>query len=257
MTFEAVARKVLSEYPVGVQVIGELNNTPFEKLQNQTGELIWDFLERIARPRGIVLGTDSFNNFLLIGDHAMPVLNTELIEGNNIKSMQCVFHKEALYTEYKVVGQTSGNDQIFGSQANEQEASWGGTSPAKALLITPAEQPVKSVQELLDRAHNESIWHEYMQIEATVVVQGWFRDDSTLWWPLDNVFVWSPMCPLKQVMKIQHVTFEQNNNGGTFTTLDLVQPWALKDRGQYNPTNDPNIPSAPGAIPPGQNIPPI
>lgn len=257
MTFEQVARKVLSEYPVGVKVVGNLNNQPFEKLQNQPGEMIWDFLERIARPRGIVLGTDSFNNFLLIDNHTKPVLNTELIEGQNIKSMQCVMHKEALYTEYKVIGQTSGNDQSFGSSNNELEGSWGGSSPAKALLITPAEQPVKSIQEIIDRAKNEAIWHEYMQVECTVVVQGWFRDNETLWWPLDNVFVHSPMCPLSQVMKIQHVTFEQNNNGGTFTTLDLVQPWALKDIGQFNPTNNPNIPSAPTAVPPGQNIPPV
>jgi hypothetical protein len=33
-----------------------LNSTSFDKLQNQPGELIWDFLERIARPRRVRSG---------------------------------------------------------------------------------------------------------------------------------------------------------------------------------------------------------
>ena len=66
MTFEQVARKVLAPFGVGVKTIGTLDATPFVRLQQQKGELVWNFLERLARPRGIVLGSDGFGNFLLI-----------------------------------------------------------------------------------------------------------------------------------------------------------------------------------------------
>jgi prophage tail gpP-like protein len=255
MTFQEVAQKVLSEYPVGIKVIGSLNSIPFDKLQNQPGEQIWDFLERIARPRGIILGSDSFGNFLLIGDHEMPVLNTQLIEGQNIKKCQCVMHKDETYVEYRVTAQSAASDDNWGTKASQLEASWGGTGYLKSLLITPSEQPVKSIQEVLDRAKNEALWHEGPQIDLNVTVQGWFRDGENLWWPGDNVFVYSPMCPLNQIMKIQNVTFTQDNTGGTETLIEMVQPWALKDLVNVN-AGVPNAPQAPQQTPPGQQLPP-
>src|SRR5262249_42563972 len=45
MTFEQVARKVLEPYHVGVKVVGELNARPYDKLQSNPGENVWDFLE--------------------------------------------------------------------------------------------------------------------------------------------------------------------------------------------------------------------
>jgi prophage tail gpP-like protein len=55
MSWQQVALKCISPYDVGLKIIGVLNPLPFVKLQNQPGEMIWDFLERIARPRGIIL----------------------------------------------------------------------------------------------------------------------------------------------------------------------------------------------------------
>jgi prophage tail gpP-like protein len=235
LTWKQVADKVVAPYGVQVIPIGTLNSIPFDKLQNQPGELIWDFLERIARPRGIILGSDSFGNFLAIGDHSMPVLNTQLIEGQNIKAMQCIFTKEHVYAEYDVTAQSAAsNDNAF-TAASELRGSWGGSGYKGSILITPSEQPVKTVQEVIDRAKNEALWHEGPQIEATVTVQGWFRDEVTLWWPGDNVFVYSPMCPLNMLMKIQNVTFTQDNNAGTQTQLYLKQPWALKQQAFMNP----------------------
>jgi prophage tail gpP-like protein len=260
MTWQQVAEKVVSPYPTKIIPVGTLNALPFDKLQNQPGEPIWDFLERIARPRGIILGSDSWGNFLAIGDHHMPVLNTQLIEGQNIKKMQCVFHKDHTYEEYKVVAQSAASDDNHGTAASELERSWAGTGYRGSLLITPSEQPVKNIQEVLDRAKNEALWHEGPQIDATVTVQGWFRDDTNLWWPGDNVFVYSPMCPLNMMMKIETVTFTQDNSNGTQTQLDLKQPWALKDTAPMNvgKAPDPSIPDQlPKQVPPGQTIPPV
>jgi prophage tail gpP-like protein len=259
MSWKQVADKVTAPFGINVIPIGNLNSIPFDKLQNQIGEPIWDFLERIARPRGIILGSDSFGNFLAIGDHNFPVINTQLIEGQNIKSCQCVFHKEHVYEEYKTTGQAAAsNDNAF-TKASEIEGRWGGSGYHGSILITPAEQPVKSVQEMIDRAKNEALWHEGTTVEATITVQGWFRDDSNLWWPGDNVFVYSPMCPLNQMMKIQTVTFTQDNNSGTQTTLELKQPWALKDSGELNtePVQNSTATPGPDQISPADAVQPI
>jgi prophage tail gpP-like protein len=254
MTFKQVADKVLSTYGSQILPIGTLNSIPFDKLQNQPGESVWDFLERIARPRGIILGSDSFGNFLAIGDHANPVLNTQLIEGQNIKKMQCIFEDTVTFNEYVVTAQSAASDDNSGTAASELRGSWGGSGWPGSLLITPSEQPVKQIQEVIDRAKNESVWHEGTKIEATVTVQGWFRDETTVWWPGDNVFIYSPMCPLNMMMTIQDVTFTQTPQGGTETELYLKQPWALLDE-TVNP-GSPVASNLPAQTAPGQGIPP-
>jgi prophage tail gpP-like protein len=251
MTWKQVADKVVAPHGIKVIPIGNLNSIPFDKLQNQPGEAIWDFLERIARPRGIILGSDSFGNFLAIGDHSMPILNTQLIEGQNIKRCQAVFYKKHVYAQYNVTAQSAASNDNAYTSASELEASWGGTGFPNTLLITPAEQPVKHIQEVLDRAKNEALWHEGPEIDVTVTVMGWFRDDINLWMPGDNVFVYSPMCPLNMLMKIEQVTFTQSSDEGTLTTLQLKQPWALKDNANMNTNRPPGDTST--DPPPQQN----
>ena len=57
----------------------------------------------------------------------------------------------------------------------------GGTACKKSILLTPAEQPVKSLGELDDINKNDAKWHEGARIRATVVVQGWTYDGINLW----------------------------------------------------------------------------
>src|SRR5580765_7997747 len=99
MSVEQAARKALAKTGASIKVIGSLNAQPYDKLQNQPGEKIWDFMERIARPRGIIIGSDAQGNFLLIGDHSYPV-EGQLIEGINIKQCQAVFNYEHTYSTF-------------------------------------------------------------------------------------------------------------------------------------------------------------
>ncbi|HEX4715029.1 MAG TPA: hypothetical protein VH164_08905 [Ktedonobacteraceae bacterium] len=258
LSFTAIARKVLSPFPTGVIQIGDIDETPFLKLQAQKGEMIWDFLERIARPRGVLLSSDSYGNTLLIGDHSFPIVNTQLIEGENIKRAQWVFHKEHVWQAYRVDAQgAAGSTGIMGTDASEMTATVGGSGQLNSILITPMETPPTSYAEVLARAKNEWLWHEGTLIEGTATVQGWFRDEQNIWWPGENVFVYSPMAPLNMVMKIQSVTFTQDSANGTETAIELKQPWALKDRSPYNVGNPMATPSSPEAVEPGKGPQPI
>ncbi|WP_028167558.1 phage baseplate assembly protein [Bradyrhizobium elkanii] len=224
-----VAQEVVAPYGVGIKVVGSPDLTPFPKLQNNPGELVWDFLERIARPRGVVMGSDAHGSFLLIGEHTGTIVS-ELIEGINIKSCQCVISHEHVYTEHKVIGQHAASDDNSGTAASELKCSVTGMSGSMfSKLITPAEQPVKTQPEVCNRAKYEAIWHNGTNVTATIVVYGWLRDGRSLWQPGDDVHVYSPMAMLDMPMKIQRVTFTQDRNTGTLTKLDVVAPWLLRD----------------------------
>ena len=252
-TFSQVAHEVIAPFGVGVKTIGALNATPFKRLQVEPGETLWNFLERIARPRGIVMGSDHQGNFLLIGDHAFAVTNS-LIEGHNILRCQATISREAFYSDIIVRAATAGSDDKHGRDASEQEARIKGRAKRYRPLITPAEQPVWGLPEVVDRARNEAVWQQGDEVRVTITVQGWFAPNGNLWRPGELVAVYSPMAMINMGLKIQNVTFTQDSNSGTLTTLDLVAPWLLKDHGDYN-VGKPGAPQAPGEARPDSTPP--
>jgi prophage tail gpP-like protein len=227
-----IGQEVLAPYGVGLKVIGSLDLTPFKKLQNEKGELVWDFLERIARPRGVVMGSDYLGNLLMIGQHPGLIVD-QLIEGYNIKSCQCVITIKDIHLDVNVVAQGSGDDSFNGPDANEMTADAPTTVTElprafKTKLIVPMEHPPTSQAEVQARATYEQIWKDNTLINCTIVVQGWLRAGQALWEAGDNVWVNSPMAMLNQAMGIQNVTFTQDNQNGSQTTLDLVNPAGLR-----------------------------
>jgi prophage tail gpP-like protein len=245
MTYEQVARKVLQNFGVGIKTLGELNKTPFEQLQCQPGENIWDFLERIARPKGIILSSDSFGNFVLIGEHTFPVV-TNLYEGINIKAMQCVITDKYAYNKYRVDAQAKPGDNMNVVKASQLSSMLPGTvTKIPSILITSMEQTASQPKDVADHVKNVRKWHDGMLITAHVTVQGWLRDDVNLWSTNENVFVKSPMALLEDVLTIERVTFTQDRATGTLTQIDLVSPWKVND--QYGVKRGPN---STGSVPP-------
>jgi prophage tail gpP-like protein len=230
MTFEEVARKVLVKHAeIGIAVVGTLNPRVFQYLQNELGETNWDFLEKIARARGIVLGSDHLGNFLLIGDHLNPIV-ASLVEGENILSCQCVISIENLAALYEVANSGPASDPHNGTAASEQQESAPGTGVPTTNYKTPSVVPVHDDTELKEMAENEAVWSEGTAIQATITTPGWLMPGTTqLWTAGDNVFVNSPMAILDNAMTIRTATFTQDQRG-TLTTLDLVIPWLLKDK---------------------------
>lgn len=224
MSFEEIYKKLMK----GAQVVGVLNPRKFDKVQNQIGESNWDFLERLARVRGIILAGKG-EVPLAIGDHYTTPL-AAVVEGVNIKSLNCTISVDQSFLLYKAVGQNPPSDDQNGSAANQQEGHWGGQTACRdSILITPIEQGVKDPSEYKDRAKNESKWHEAAVIKVTVVMQGWRYDGVHLWEVGTSVWVDSPMALLNNKFSIQRVTFTQDRQSGSQTTLDLVQPWLLGD----------------------------
>jgi prophage tail gpP-like protein len=227
---QQIASEVCAPYGVGIKTIGALDLTPFQQCQNGKGETVWDFLERLARVRGVRLAADAFGNFLLIGDHGFSVV-AGLIEGKNIKECQCIITNEMVFAQYDVHGQGQASDDFNGAQASEMKASTGSdVAKLYSKLITPMEESVRTVAELQKRADDEKRWHDGSQIQATITVQGWLREGVSLWHEGDQVYVHSPMAMLDQELAIQQVVFTQDDKRGTLTTLTCVNPEYLRGR---------------------------
>jgi prophage tail gpP-like protein len=229
MTLQQAADKALQPFGIKAVPVGTLDATPFDRLQSQPGELVFDFIDRIARTRGVTIGSDEHGNILLIGDHSFPVVQ-QLTEGENILKMQCIISDEQLASEYSVTAQRAVEDSSSPRKSAEMQARAKGSLMLKKVIETVAEQPVKTDAELEKRAYYEAINHEGTLIVAHVTVQGWLRGNGDLWRTGSDVWVYSPMAMLNMIMKIQTATFMQDDKSGTTTTLELVLPWKLNDK---------------------------
>ena len=232
LDIKGAIEKAWKGYPVMVKTLGSVPSDVFDKLRSWPGEFIWDFSERVCRPAGVAIGVDHENNIILAKDYTGRS-GSSLIEGQNIKHMQCVFDWTQRYQNYSFSTSHNETDGSHGQPITQQISAYKGEYPYVTHIHTPGEQNTKTKQELQNRNQFEARVREFSAVTATVVVVGWFRDGSTLWWPWDQVYVESPMCPLKETMMISAVTFTQEPTGGTQTTIDLANPLAMGGTAQH------------------------
>src|SRR5215831_3722195 len=193
MSWMAIMQRICAPTGIEVKPVGTPNPLPFEHCQVEKGETIWNFAERLARVRGIVVGSDHLGHFLGIGDHVADIV-ADLVEGINIKKMQAIVSIEGIFSEYIIDAQTAAKDSNWGKRASEIRGWAKGSAKRYSPLLTPAEQPVWNKAEADDRANNEAGWHEYVIVQATVVVQGWIKPGTfDLWRVGTKVRVWSPL----------------------------------------------------------------
>ena len=238
-----IFNKVVASVGGSPRIIGTPDNTPFEVMQSHPGELVFDFLDKIARMRNATLGSDHLGNLLLIGEHSNPIVQ-QLTEGQNILKMQCIFSCELLYSIYRLNGQFKVKDDMSMLSSAQILAQAKGALKILREMEIPSEHPEKTPNILQMRATYEALRRDGTQITANVTVQGWLRDGNRLWTCGDNVLIYSPMAPLNLGMKIKTATFTQDNKGGTITQLECVLPWMLGDQlyTLANPKGNPNRP---------------
>jgi prophage tail gpP-like protein len=232
--FMTIANEVFA--PFGSKFIprGQPDMEPYEEAQAGRGEVTADFIERLARFRDVILGVDpndpAGKNYVAFWPHIQKS-DIGLIEGENILRCQCTIKINDMFNPYYAEGGSNGNDEKNGRKASEMGARADGVLPCYSPLLIPAEMPVANDGQLQKRVNQERDLRDYAIFEANVTVAGWLRNRATgLWKAGDYVYVWSPMAMIDQLMGIKTVTFSQDTNAGTTTTLELVQPGLLNNQ---------------------------
>jgi len=228
MNVAAIFNKVVASVGASGMIIGVPDPEPFKEMQSKPGELVWDFLDTVARMKGASLGSDHFGNLLLIGKHHHGI-SQELIEGKNILKMQAVFSIEQMYGLYKLTGQYRVEEnKSMNAVAHVQARAYGAKNIGRQIEYV-TEQPNETPAQAQKRVNYEALYSDGTQLTCHVTVQGWLRDGYNLWRCGDNVSIYSPMVPINLGMKIKTATFTQDSKGGTITLLECVLPWMIGD----------------------------
>jgi prophage tail gpP-like protein len=218
---------------LGIQIYerGNVDQKPFENIQVLPGETPMQAIERYARMRSIVVGSESNGGLLLIGEHP-ATSRGYLVEGNNILRANVVVRDDKVYKKIFATGQNKGSDQSNGDPANKQVATRDGTSTRNRVLVVVAD--VADTQHGIQRrADMEHVFTEGSNIEAQVTVQGWFKDNNRsedIWRAGEYYSINSPSLILyDEVLGCAGCTYEQTANGTT-TTMNMVKPIHMNGR---------------------------
>lgn len=227
-----IANSVLAPYGVKFSLKGETSGAdkPFERVNVQAGETVFALIERLCRMRNVYLlpgtGTDIVGYRLGQGTKAVA----DLQEGRNIKVASAVFSYEGAFSEHTAIGQRPGTDDHFGDDARDVSATVKNTAVTEhAPNVFMAEMPGDQ-SDMRMRAQHENGTQIGTQVSVTVVVQGWHKDDGSLWLEHigDPLSVYSPMLFTDDRLNlaVQEATSTQDD-AGTLTTLNLVLPAAF------------------------------
>lgn len=235
-TFEAIAKDVLKPLGLDFKAVGAPDgfDTPFRNVVVHTGETHADLLHRLARQRGVWLTTDEKGNYVAIGDKGGGG-GFRYEEGRNILAATCSI---TLPAAERVVGnaQAQGSDDKFGREAAEIQAKGkvenavpGTTRKILAEMpLTPKELQMRT--DMLTKAISATA------VEVGITYVGWLNPAGKLWRLEDkeDVTVKSPrLFPTQdgsQTLKVWGYRYSQNDQTGTTTTIDLVNPTAYGAR---------------------------
>ena len=200
---------------------------PFRDAQVFHGESDFQFTERLARMRGVVLTTDKDGNLvggsIKGGDKGAATLT----EGKNIVSITAVMQNASLTSKIKVTGQQKGGDNIFEKDAAQVSAT--AENPAAKdgkTRIVVAEGPITKEDAKL-RADMEMARSIAESVQVQIVVQGWLKPNGGLWDVGEMITVVAPSVFPNEggrvALYVQALTFSQSpETPGSITTLELV-----------------------------------
>jgi prophage tail gpP-like protein len=233
-----LARDLAAHLGIQIHTKPDVDNTPFENIQIQPGETPISAIERYAKMRNIVIGSNANGGLLLIGEHPVQT-SGYLVESGNILRANAVVRDNKVYKRIFAIGENKGSDQANGDTQNKQVAEREGSSTRNRMAVVVADVADK-MHGIQRRADMEYVFTEGSNIEAQITVQGWFKDagrSEDIWRAGEYYAVTSPsLIMYDEVLGCAGCTYEQND-GGTTTTMTMVKPVHMNGRYNYREAN--------------------
>jgi prophage tail gpP-like protein len=205
---------------------------PFKSVQVFHGETVFEFIERLARLRGVFMTDDEHGNLVGGSVKSTAASAATLEEGRNIFEARAMMRDDQVRSKYMGHGQDKGSDDVWGKTASQISATAENpTEKRYRPLILIAEEP-STKEDLKDRVDREQAQRIGTSVQCGVTVQGWLKPGGKGLWQIGEIL--SVKAPSlfpnpggTQKLAVQTITFAQDAVRGTTTTLNLILPQAL------------------------------
>lgn len=220
---EALAAALADEY--GVEIVTEVSTgAALERFALQTGEKVYDALERAAGLRQLMICDDARGRLVLTRASSTK-LPGSLVYGQNITAWSASFRGSERFSEYVCRGQRAGTATIGADAAQLVSGSaTDGTSRTRRLVIQPDGRTDDGACKA--RAEWEMLTRYGRSTSVSVTVPGWLNGAGEVW-PINRLQrVRIPPALIDDDLLIVSASFSRDVTG-TRTTLVLQPPEAF------------------------------
>lgn len=219
-TLDAIARAVAQPFGIGVVVEANVGAAIPDATLEKT-ETAFNFLDRLARLRSVLLTDDAQGDLVLAAAGAGGTATGALVEGKNIERASAKLDCRQRFQTYVVLAQTplayDGQDtheQILGQAID-------GYCPRYRRHAEMAEAPADTAL-----AQQRAVWRAAYNaargVKAVIVVTGWRQPDGSLWQPNQLVSVQSQMLALDRTLLVSEVSYRLDDKSGRQTELTVA-----------------------------------
>lgn len=220
-TLDSIARDLCSPFGIPVSVQTDVGGPLVHAFAIEQGETAFEALERAARMRGVLLMSDGRGS-LVLGRAGTARINTELREGENIKTASGRFSMRGRFSRYIGKGTRPGGGFGSGSDVSEvlAEVTDSGVKRYRpTILIADGNADTGSMKQRVTWQRNINYGRA---VQAQITVQGW-QHSGGIWQPNQLVPIRSAMIGLDDELLISKVELIKNNEEGTMTRLTVTR----------------------------------
>lgn len=220
--------------PFGITFTVEGGSLPTDKIPRYSvapGTTVTDAVERLIRNSGGANLTSNLSGNLVAA--VGPVGGGDTVrEGDNMLEGREIIFNPAIYGGTHTLSQKPPNDQEWGPAAAQikAESNISSTAGQKTQQVIISEIPGFTKELMTNRGDMDRKFQNEDQVTIYATVYGWLSPSGVLWDRNEIVKVVSPMLIMdgSEKLKVRNVTFTQDNNSGTRTTLMLCndEAWA-------------------------------
>jgi len=247
ISLENIIRKVLKNFGLENEIAVNSNakldvfdNTELNNMSAQIGESAYLFIEKFAKKRQVLLMSDGDGNILLARTPKDDErLNTVLTSSPGYQAV--ILSAVAIYDDtkrfYRYVMKSQSNVVSNGivedvhAISNDKIVSVSATAYDEAIRHTRVfnlmthDDSYNSQADLQERATSQANYNRATGFKYTVTVQGFspINDPARIWQPNQLILVNDDYCNIpKQLLLIKSVSFSYSVEGGSMTTLELM-----------------------------------
>lgn len=200
---------------------------------SKIGETVFEFIERYARKRQVLLTTNGNGDLVLARSGSTSAITSlqGKISGqfNNIKTGNVSYTSEGLFNKYTIRSQENFGAAAFGADITLSEGvnKKGVATDSNIRTSRQIEIASNSSDNNVDCA-NLAQWNANLRkarsSTVSVVVQGYYQDEAQtrLWKPNELVKVDDDYLDVNATLLVQSVEYNLSNTTGSTTTINLV-----------------------------------
>ena len=219
LTADKIAKALLAPFSIELSIDAD----PGEKISKwsvKPGETVFENLERLGKMRALFFVSDGYG-VCRMQQRGSAKSNGSIVYGENIINSSVKHDYLNRFSEYKVIGQSSGSDEHSGDETVSSKATStdSGVSRYRPIIIQGESNIDNKTAQL--RANWELAVRIANSVKVAVTVYGWTTPNGQLWKVNELVDVKVPTLGIDGEMLISSVNFNLSDDGST-TQFDLV-----------------------------------